>query len=342
MSEFPSISIVTPTLNSKKTIKSCLDSISNQDYPKDKVEIIIADGGSTDTTLDIIKAFGLKNLKILPNALRTGEAGKAVGAKAAIGEIVAFIDSDNILPAINCLKIMVEPFADPEIIASEPVEYTYRKTDNYLTRYCALMGMNDPLCFFLGNYDRYNTITGKWTGLLHVEEDKGNYLKIELYKGRLPTIGANGFLIRKNILTQYAIGDYLFDIDVIADVLNRANRVKIAKVKAGIIHIFAGGMKDFMRKQSRRIIDYNYYKKLGLRKYQWREAGARGIVKFIVYNILIIPLILQSVRGWTRKKDGVWFFHTPACLLTLFVYSYSSILNFFTSKPLSRDKWQVP
>lgn len=41
------ISIVIPTLNSEKTLKDCLKSIAEQDYPHNHLEIIIADGGST-------------------------------------------------------------------------------------------------------------------------------------------------------------------------------------------------------------------------------------------------------------------------------------------------------
>ena len=137
------ISIVIPTYNSEKTLTECLESINNQDYPGEKIEIIIADGGSTDKTLEIAKRY---TGKIFFNPLRTGEAGKAVGIKHAKGEIVALIDSDNILPSKDCLRRMVEPFEDSEIAGSEPLYYTYRRGDGYITRYCALMGMNDPLC----------------------------------------------------------------------------------------------------------------------------------------------------------------------------------------------------
>ncbi len=259
----PTISIVIPTLNSAKTLRACLESIAMQDYPRDRMEIIIADGGSTDRTLDIISEFSItsnphpqtfslspppstlhpptSNIYVVPNNLKTGEAGKAAAVKHAKNDLLAFIDSDNILPSKDWLERMVEPFQDSEIIASEPIKYTYRSTDGYITRYCALLGMNDPLCFFLGNYDRYCTLTGKWTEMPHREKDKGNYLKVELDKKHLPTIGANGFLIRRSTLfsvftpnlqpltsnisvsasnpqsppSNIIFPDYLFDIDVI-------------------------------------------------------------------------------------------------------------------------------
>jgi glycosyltransferase involved in cell wall biosynthesis len=98
----PSISIITPTYNSAKTLTSCLESIKNQDYQGD-IEIIIADGGSTDNTLDIAQQY---TDKIYPNPLKTGEAGKAAGVKQAKNEIIALIDSDNILPSGDWLSRM--------------------------------------------------------------------------------------------------------------------------------------------------------------------------------------------------------------------------------------------
>lgn len=55
----PTVSIIIPTLNSAKTLRACLESIAMHDYPKEKLEIIIADAGSADQTLDIISEFSV-------------------------------------------------------------------------------------------------------------------------------------------------------------------------------------------------------------------------------------------------------------------------------------------
>lgn len=337
MKSLPSVSIVIPTLNSEKTLLLCLESIGKQDYPKDRIEILILDGGSTDNTLLIAEKF---NTKILPNLLKTGEAGKAAGIKVAQNEIVALIDSDNVLDRKDWLKKMVEPFEDEEIAGSEPLYYTYNKEDGYITRYCALVGMNDPLCLFLGNYDRYCYITDKWTEAQVKQEEKDGYLKVRLNERQLPTIGANGFLVRRTLLEKCAMGDYLFDIDVVYELVKQGHD-KFAKVRIGIIHLFSGSISTFVRKQRRRIRDYAYYKKLNLRKYPWSSFSRLKLLKFILYTLLVVPLLVQAIKGYLRKKDRVWLFHIAACWITLAVYAYEAVAhNVFRAEPEDRSRWK--
>lgn len=337
----PSISVVLPVYNSEKVLHECLSSIIEQDYDRERLEIIIIDGGSSDRTIEIARAHNVD--MILENPLKTGEAGKAVGLKASNNEIVALIDSDNILPDRDWLLRMIEPFDDPEIIASEPISYTYRKTDGLITRYCALLGMNDPLCLFLGNYDRHSALTDKWTEMSHDVFDEDSYLKVSFDKHDLPTIGANGFLIRREALENYIERDYFFDIDILHELMESpgAEGIKIAKVKTGIVHIFSGNSKAFAMKQKRRVRDYIFYSKQGQRKYPWNKSKKAKIFKFIFYCLTTLPLLAQSVKGYLKKRDNAWFFHPIACWITLWEYGTGRTISIFKAAELERKDWQL-
>ena len=323
-----SISVVIPTFNCGNFLNFCLDSIASQNYPKELIEILILDGGSTDNTVEIAKNY---TDKIFYNPLRTGEAGKAIGVKNAKNELIALIDSDNILPDLNWFFEMTKPFLeDNNIIGSEPLEYTYRKSDGFITRYCALMGMNDILCLFIGNYDRFCYLTGKWTEMKVTFEDKKNYLNLNFsYENinQIPTIGANGTIFKRSFFKNMDIGNYLFDVDLIAWKISCSkDKIYFAKVRNSIIHLFSGNILTYIRKQKRRIRDYKKYKKF--RKYAWLKINNKGILKFTFYTLTIIPLIFQSFKGYFRKKDSAWFFHPFACFITLFIYG----LNFINIK----------
>jgi glycosyltransferase involved in cell wall biosynthesis len=335
MEPLPSISVIIPTLNAASVLRLCLDSIASQDYPREKVEIVVADGGSKDSTLDIAHEFGCI---IVPNPLVTAEGGKAVGVKSAKNDILAFIDSDNILPDRDWMRRMVEPFSDPRVIGSEPLYYTYRKQDPYITRYCALLGMNDPICLFLGNYDRYSYITNKWTGLNIKQEDRGNYILLELEEKALPTIGANGFMVRRDALLETSVGDYLFDIDAIYELVTRG-KDRFAKVKVGIVHLYSKTASNFMRKQRRRIRDYAYYQKLNIRKYPWSSLNER-LLYFVLSTVFIVPLLVQMTIGYSRKRDRAWLFHLPACWITLLVYVLGTVQNKLSPGIEDRSGWK--
>lgn len=336
--KFPSISIVIPTLNSEAVLNKCLESISIQDYPKNKLEVIIADGGSKDRTRQIAKKF---RSIIIDNPLKTTEAGKVVGIKKAKGDLIASIDSDNILPNKNWLKQMVLPFKDRSIIGSEPILYTYRKKDPILTRYFALLGMNDPICLFIGNYDRMSVLTGKWTNLKFETIDKGSYLKVKLDHEPIPTIGANGTFLRRNILKKQIKGNRLFDIDTLVEIIRQKGSFNFAKVKNGIVHTFVeDDIKKFFRKQLRRINDMSYYKSINDRSVDWEGTFLWKILYFQLQCLVIFPIIFQTIKGYLRKPDKAWLFHPVACYSTWAIYLYGWIKGKISPKEYSRANWK--
>ncbi len=332
--EPPSVSVVIPTLNAEKPLRECLCSIAAQDYPG-TVEIIVADGGSTDDTAGVASEYGCV---LVENPKETGEAGKATGLAKATGDIIALVDSDNLLPGPDWLSRMTAPFADPLIAGTEPIEFTLRKGDHALTRYCALLGMNDPLCYFLGNYDRCSVLSGTWTGMDVKADDRGDYLEVTLEPGTIPTMGANGFLVRKALLEELGIGDYLFDIDVVHGLVESGHD-RFAKVKTGIVHTYGTGLATLGRKQLRRVRDFSYYRSLGMRCYPWSRQGKAGLARFIAYCLLVVPLAVQAARGYARKPDSAWALHLPACEVTLAIYCYGFLEGLVRPREQRRAKW---
>ena len=318
----PSISVLIPTLNSQATLGECLESIASQDYPAQSVEVIVADGGSHDETCEIARARGAR---LVSNPLRTGEAGKATALRHASNDLVALIDSDNILPQRDWFRRMVAPLVDDEaVVGAEPWEFTRRSRDPAFTRYCAMLGMNDPVCHFIGNYDRMNLLTGRWTSLPVREEDHGGYLTLDLGNGPMPTIGANGTIWRRSALEPWADRDYLFDIDVPVE-LAGGGAVRFAKVKVGIIHVYARGMRQFAEKQRRRVRDYLSFCRATGRTYRWESHAKTGIARFVLASVTVIPLLIDTVRGYRRSRDAAWLLHAPACWITLAIYGWGYI-----------------
>jgi len=337
--EIMKISFIIPTLNSAKTLEACLSAIFAQQVSRTDYEVIIADAGSSDDTRAIATRMGVD--QIVENPLKTGEAGKTAGIKASTGEIIALVDSDNILPSRDWLSRMLAPFRDLDIIATEPLEYTSRPHDPALTRYFALLGMNDPICLFTGNYDRTCAITGRWTDLDVQQMDAGGWLKLMLTEETLPTIGANGFVFRRTLLTHVSWEPYFFDIDVMHQAVQRGFWY-VAKVKVGIVHLYCATLSDFVRKQQRRIRDFLFFAQEKQRTYPWNRQRKTGIIKFVIATALVFPLLFQAIRGFLRRPDRAWGYHLPVCWMTLWVYGLGTLRKLFGAKqaPVARDTWQ--
>lgn len=338
------ISIVTPTFNSMRTLDDYMRAVLIQEYPHEKMEMIFADGGSNDGTLERLKEYSENcdiPIYVYNNPLRTAEAGKAVAVRKSKGDIVCLLDSDNIIPDGHWISRMMKPFEENVIVASEPIKYTYRRKDGVINRYCALIGMNDPLCMFTGNYDRYCAVTGKWTEVEREETDKGDYLSIRFREDMIPTIGANGFLMRRKELLENFEGDYLFDIDVLWELFKKNPELRVAKVKTGIVHLFCPDTKTFYRKQNRRIRDFLYFSDVKGRKYPWNKVSKGRVVLFALCCITIIPLLAQACVGYTRKHDlQAWAYHLAACWITLWVYGWGVISGIFKREQANRDNWK--
>ena len=107
------VSIVIPTKNSAKYLEKCLRSIQELDFPREDLEVIVVDGGSTDRTVEIARRYGCK---ILFESRGTIAYARDLGARAASGEFVAFTDSDCVVDR-NWIRELLSCFTDERVAA---------------------------------------------------------------------------------------------------------------------------------------------------------------------------------------------------------------------------------
>jgi cellulose synthase/poly-beta-1,6-N-acetylglucosamine synthase-like glycosyltransferase len=103
----PKISFIMPLLNEEKIIRKCLDSILKLDYPKDKIEILIALGNSSDKTNEIVERYLKKNsnIKTFPNPSGNTAIGRNICIKHSTGEFVMNY-SGHAIAEKNLLKVL--------------------------------------------------------------------------------------------------------------------------------------------------------------------------------------------------------------------------------------------
>lgn len=105
---FPVVSILVPSYNAGSTIVQCLQAVANLKYPKNKLEVIIIDDGSTDSTFSQASKF-IKQHSYM-RILQQSNQGKATALNNALattsGEFFACIDADSFIEPDTLHKMM--------------------------------------------------------------------------------------------------------------------------------------------------------------------------------------------------------------------------------------------
>lgn len=111
------VSVITLTYNSELTIEDTVNSVQSQTYPN--IEHVIIDNVSSDSTLKLIKSLysGKENiLKVKSEKDKGISDGFNRGIEAASGEILVFLNSDDVYQEKDLIEKVVKAFEDPEVM----------------------------------------------------------------------------------------------------------------------------------------------------------------------------------------------------------------------------------
>lgn len=174
------VSIIIPCHNEEKYLNRCIDSMLNQSYKN--FELIIIDDASTDNSLEIIKIYKDKRIKLIKNKKSLGGAkSRNEGIKNSKGEILFFIDSDCYADK-DWIKNGLDCFKQYKCVGVEGQLYYISK--DYKS------ALSDQLTVDLNNHEQYMTgnmaytkKTFKKTGLFdpefkfHIDREFGLRIK---------------------------------------------------------------------------------------------------------------------------------------------------------------------
>lgn len=118
-SRYPLFSVVIPAHNEGNTVLRSLTSVVQSNYPKDRLEVIVMDDGSTDNTAAIIKKYIKENPKANIRLIRQKNTGKATALnngmrKYATGSLIMCLDADSALDP-DAIKNTVWHFRDKSV-----------------------------------------------------------------------------------------------------------------------------------------------------------------------------------------------------------------------------------
>src|SRR6516164_1290339 len=107
-----SASVVIPCWNAEKWVTRAVQSALNQ--TAQPVEVIAVDDGSSDSTLEVLRAFG-NGIKVITGPNRGAASARNIGLAQASGEFVMFLDADDYIEA-NSLECWLRDARDADLV----------------------------------------------------------------------------------------------------------------------------------------------------------------------------------------------------------------------------------
>ncbi len=329
MNKYPLVSIITPTLNAEKYLVYFFDCLSKQTYPKNKIEIVVADGGSTDKTIKIAKKY---KAVVVDNPYVMAQPGVYVGMKHAKGELFIVLPGDNIFKDKNAIEKIVSVFKDKDMYAAFP-KHDSVKDDSLFTKY--INTFTDPFNHFLYGYAA-NARTFK--KVYKVLENNKVYDVYDYKSSSVrPILGVTqGFTVRSDFIRIWR--EKNDDFIPVFKLIDKDK--KIAYVHSVVLyHHTVKNLSHFFRKQmwtAKNALENKNYG-VSIRRKLLPLAQKIKMYIFPLYAFSVILPIIRSIVGFIKDKEKIWLFHPVITFIsaTAVIYEYL-LIKLGISKEVSR------
>jgi biofilm PGA synthesis N-glycosyltransferase PgaC len=285
----PSVSIVIAVFNEAARIPAKLQMIAELDYPKDKLEIVIASDGSTDGTNELLRSLPQVKAVICPENRGKAAALNAAMAQAS-GEIVLFTDARQKIEP-KAVRELVANFADPEV------------------------GCVSGELMFVGQGGQESGVSLYWRLEKVIR-------KLESATGSV--VGATGaiYAVRRSLVPTLPDGTLLDDVYIPVHVVRQSHRVVFEPAARAWDEEPEAGKQEFRRKVRTLAGNYQLLQLapwlLSWQNPQWGRFVSHKVMRLWVPFLLVI----NFVTAWTLYRQPV--FLVIAAVQTLF-YVLASI-----------------
>jgi glycosyltransferase involved in cell wall biosynthesis len=294
----PRISFIMPTLNVEALLDNVLSSIARQDYPREKIEIILADAHSKDRTREIAKKFGVT---VLDDHGKNMEEGKRLALQHATGEFIVFMDADNELTHPDFITLAVGALQkNPQALGVESYYLPSPKMSSFCAYVTHCLHISDPIAWLMSVNPKLVARDGeveRWT----LPENSFSY-----------PLGANGFVFRRADLESVK-GEHFQDTHAALHLMRAGKREWLRLRGRGVHHYYVQSLGGFIHKRRRAIVHFLRVQEEA--KTNWmKEKPPVPLWLAGIYCVTFFGPLYHTARGIVRDGDWRWLWHTPASL----------------------------
>jgi len=304
--DYPKVSIIMPTLNAGALLDNCLASIAAQTYPRDRIEILLADAFSKDATRDIAKKYGAT---VIDDPGRNMEEGKRLALRHATGDYIVFVDADNEFTHSDYLELAIHALRDnPQALGVESYYLASRKMSSFCAYVTQLLHISDPIAWLMSTNPRLFARSGeveRWS----LSPGSFSY-----------PLGANGFVFRRADLESVKANEHFQDTHVALHLMKAGKREWLRIRGRGVHHYYVQTWWGFLQKRRRATVHF-------LRVQQempvnWmKEKPPVPAWAAALYCVSFVGPLYHIALGLARHRDPRWLWHLPT--------SWASLLGVF-------------
>jgi glycosyltransferase involved in cell wall biosynthesis len=299
---YPKISIIMPTLNAEALLDNCLGSIAAQTYPRDRIEIILADAFSTDATREIGRRHGAI---ILDDPGNNMEEGKRLALAHASGEYIVFVDADNEFTHPDFLELAIRGLeANPQALGVESYYLPSAKMSSFCAYLTYRLHISDPMSWLMST----NPILLGREGEIERWTLPGHSLSYPL--------GANGFVFRRADLESVRADEHFQDTHMALHLMKAGKRQWLRVHGRGVHHYYVQTPTGFLRKRRRATVHFLRVQQDTPVTWMKERAPVPPWLAAVYCGSGVGPGY-HALVGLLRDGDPRWLWHLPASFLSL-------------------------
>lgn len=310
--DFPIITFIIPTYQSEPYLDLCLSSIFMQDYPRDKVVVLVIDWWSTDKTLEIAHKY---DVRVINNEKRIAEYAKIIWINETKWEYFILFDSDNEIVEKHWLTDMVRPILTEEnkIFWVESKLAADCKM-NSLDRCFARMRVADPMARLLGSR-------------ISSSIDKELYSIPVLKKNHILITWANWFLWRKSLILPLLKDKNKFEEANMSNIVFHQTWLSYAiPNNLWIRHYYCENFRDFYEKRKK--IAGKMNKRIANKQYSWvKKTSMLKIIIVTLYFLTFVWPLIIAIKNAIRDRSFDWLWYPILWFITVIIYIKYLFIN---------------
>lgn len=309
MKSLPKISYCVFTFNEEKNIHDCLESIFSQDYPAEKLEVIVVDDKSTDNTLRIARKFPVK---IFINGKNDGDLSATIGLKNSTGKYYTAIGADMRFKGKKWFNKMIKPLEENEDMAFALTKFYAHPDDSLITRYINLDPIQRDLVYQVFSAGIDEMIVAK----------KNGYYLCEYKADKIPpqTHGLYRVSVMRKVMEKQKI---YYDMGNLTTLIGMGY-TKVGYVPdAGYYHFHADNLRHLLKKRVRNIqrsyLRYSNRYSTKNNVYKWVDFQNPNdlfkVALLVVSANLLFPIFFLSLYRMLRTGKWEYLLEAPVTFL---------------------------